>query len=418
MQKYSIFSLIKNALSNHEKWDLAWKDPTPKKSYDVVIIGGGGHGLATAYYLAKEHNITNVAIIEKGWIGGGNIGRNTTIIRSNFLYDSNARFNEFGMNLWRNMSQELNFNVMFSPRGIINLAHSDAQISSYSRRGNSMRLNGIDATLLNRDQIKKIIPIADFSQDVRYPIFGGLAQPSAGTARHDAVAWGYARQADSLGVDIIQNCEVTGFDTTAGKIIGVRTSKGNIKTKKIGLCVAGSTNILAEKLNMTLPIETHLLQACVSEPVKPILNGVVTFGAGHFYISQSDKGEMVMGGDLDGYNSYAQKGNLPTIQHVLSEGVALFPFLSRLKILRTWGGIMDMSMDGSPIIDKTHIEGLYLNCGWCYGGFKSVPSSGWTFAHTIAQNRVHELNEGFSLSRFSRGYLLDEKGLGTKTWIS
>ena len=418
MQKYSIFSLIKNAFSNHEKWDLAWKDPTPKKSYDVVIIGGGGHGLATAYYLAKEHNITNVAIIEKGWIGGGNIGRNTTIIRSNFLYDSNARFNEFGMNLWRNMSQELNFNVMFSPRGIINLAHSDAQISSYSRRGNSMRLNGIDATLLNRDQIKKIIPMADFSQDVRYPIFGGLAQPSAGTARHDAVAWGYARQADSLGVDIIQNCEVTGFDTTAGKIIGVRTSKGNIKTKKIGLCVAGSTNILAEKLNMTLPIETHLLQACVSEPVKPILKGVVTFGAGHFYISQSDKGEMVMGGDLDGYNSYAQKGNLPTIQHVLSEGVALFPFLSRLKILRTWGGIMDMSMDGSPIIDKTHIEGLYLNCGWCYGGFKSVPSSGWTFAHTIAQNRVHELNEGFSLSRFSRGYLLDEKGLGTKTWIS
>ena len=418
MQKYSIFSLIKNAFSNHEKWDLAWKDPTPKKSYDVVIIGGGGHGLATAYYLAKEHNITNVAIIEKGWIGGGNIGRNTTIIRSNFLYDSNARFNEFGMNLWRNMSQELNFNVMFSPRGIINLAHSDAQINSYSRRGNSMRLNGIDASLLNRDQIKKIIPMADFSQDVRYPIFGGLAQPSAGTARHDAVAWGYARQADSLGVDIIQNCEVTGFDTTAGKIIGVRTSKGNIKTKKIGLCVAGSTNILAEKLNMTLPIETHLLQACVSEPVKPILKGVVTFGAGHFYISQSDKGEMVMGGDLDGYNSYAQKGNLPTIQHVLSEGVALFPFLSRLKILRTWGGIMDMSMDGSPIIDKTHIEGLYLNCGWCYGGFKSVPSSGWTFAHTIAQNRVHELNEGFSLSRFSRGYLLDEKGLGTKTWIS
>ena len=418
MQKYSIFNLIKNALSNHEKWDLAWKDPTPKKNYDVVIIGGGGHGLATAYYLAKEHNITNVAIIEKGWIGGGNIGRNTTIIRSNFLYDSNARFNEFGMNLWRNMSQELNFNVMFSPRGIINLAHSDAQINSYSRRGNSMRLNGIDATLLNRDQIKKIIPMADFSQDVRYPIFGGLAQPSAGTARHDAVAWGYARQADSLGVDIIQNCEVTGFDIAAGKIMGIITSKGNIKTKKIGLCVAGSTNILADKLNMTLPIETHLLQACVSEPVKPILNGVVTFGAGHFYISQSDKGEMVMGGDLDGYNSYAQKGNLPTIQHVLSEGVALFPFLSRLKILRTWGGIMDMSMDGSPIIDKTHIEGLYLNCGWCYGGFKSVPSSGWTFAHTIAQNRVHELNEGFSLSRFSRGYLLDEKGLGTKTWIS
>ena len=245
MQKYSIFSLIKNAFSNHEKWDLAWKDPSPKKEYDVVIIGGGGHGLATAYYLAKEHKITNVAVIEKGWIGGGNIGRNTTIIRSNFMYDDNARFNEFGMNLWRNMSQELNFNVMFSPRGIINLAHSDAQMNAYARRGNSMRLNGIDAVLLNREEVKKIIPMADFSDDVRYPIFGGLAQPSAGTARHDAVAWGYARQSDSMGVDIIQNCEVTGFDVSGGKITGVRTSRGDIKTKKIGLCVAGSTNVLA-----------------------------------------------------------------------------------------------------------------------------------------------------------------------------
>jgi sarcosine oxidase subunit beta len=287
---------------------------------------------------------------------------------------------------------------MFSPRGIINLAHSDAQMNVYARRGNSMRLNGIDAILLNREQVKEIIPMADFSENVRFPIFGGLMQPSAGTARHDAVAWGYARQADSMGVDIIQNCEVTGFD--------------------VGLCVAGSTNILAEKLNMTLPIETHLLQACVSEPVKPVLDRVVTFGAGHFYISQSDKGEMVMGGDLDGYNSYAQRGNLPTLQHVLTEGIAMMPFLSKLKMLRTWGGIMDMSMDGSPIIDKTHIEGLYLNCGWCYGGFKATPASGWTFAHTIAQDRVHELNAGYNLNRFNTGHLLDEKGLGTKTWIS
>ena len=418
MQKYSVFSLIKNAFSNHQNWEVAWKDPTPKNEYDVVIIGGGGHGLATAYYLAKEHKITNVAVIEKGWIGGGNVGRNTTIIRSNFMYDANARFNEFGMDLWRNLSQELNFNVMFSPRGIINLAHSDAQMNAYARRGNSMRLNGIDAKLLNRDEVKKLIPMADFSDEVRFPIFGGLMQPSAGTARHDGVAWGYARQADSMGVDIIQHCEVEGFDVEGGKIKGVRTSKGVIKAKKVGLCVAGSTNILAEKLNMTLPIETHLLQACVSEPVKPVLDGVVTFGAGHFYISQSDKGEMVMGGDLDGYNSYAQRGNLPTIQHVLSGGLALFPFLSRLKMLRTWGGIMDMSMDGSPIIDKTHIEGLYLNCGWCYGGFKSTPVSGWTFAHTIAQDRLHELNADLTLNRFSNGYLLDEKGLGTKTWIS
>lgn len=418
MQKYSVFSLVKNAFTNHENWEVAWKDPEPKKEYDVIIVGGGGHGLATAYYLAKEHGITNVAILEKGWIGGGNVGRNTTILRSNYMFDSNAHFYEFGMKLWETLSQELNYNVMYSPRGIINLAHSDAQMNAYARRGNSMRLNGIDAILLGRDDLKKMIPFADFSETCRFPIHGGLMQPRGGTARHDAVAWGYARQADSMGVDIIQNCEVTGFDIEAGKITGLRTSRGDIKSKKIGLCVAGSTNVLAEKLNMTLPIETHLLQACVSEPVKPVLDGVVTFGAGHFYISQSDKGEMVMGGDLDGYNSYAQKGNLPTIQHVLTGGVALFPFLSRLKMLRTWGGIMDMSMDGSPIIDKTHIDGLYLNCGWCYGGFKSVPSSGWTFAHTIAQDRVHELNEGFSLNRFSKGYLLDEKGLGTKTWIS
>ena len=284
MQNYSIFSLVKNAFSNHQNWEVAWKDPEPKKEYDAIIIGGGGHGLATAYYLAKEHQLTNIAVIEKGWIGGGNVGRNTTIIRSNFMYDANARFNEFGMDLWRNLSLELNFNVMFSPRGIINLAHSDAQMNAYARRGNSMRLKGIDAVLLNREEVKKHIPMADFSDDVRFPIFGGLMQPSAGTARHDAVAWGYARQADSMGVDIIQHCEVTGFEIKNGKILGVNTSRGNIKTKKIGLCVAGSTNLLAEKLNMTLPIETHCLQACVSEPVKPLLDGVVTYGAGHFYI--------------------------------------------------------------------------------------------------------------------------------------
>ena len=276
MQKYSIFNLVKNVFSNHENWDLAWKDQTPKEEYDVVIIGGGGHGLATAYYLAKEHNITKVAIIEKGWIGGGNVGRNTTIIRSNYMHDENGLFSEFGMDLWRKMSQDLNYNVMFSPRGIINLAHSDAQMNAYARRGNSMRLNGIDAVLLNREQVKEIIPMADFSENVRFPIFGGLRQPSAGTARHDAVAWGYARQADSMGVDIIQNCEVIGFDVSAGKINGIRTSRGNIKAKKVGLCVAGSTNILAEKLNMTLPIETHLLQACGSEPVKPIFFALIS----------------------------------------------------------------------------------------------------------------------------------------------
>ena len=417
MQKYSVFSLVKNAFTNHENWEVAWKDPEPKKEYDVIIVGGGGHGLATAYYLAKEHGITNVAILEKGWIGGGNVGRNTTILRSNYMFDSNAHFYEFGMKLWETLSQELNYNVMYSPRGIINLAHSDAQMNAYARRGNSMRLNGIDAILLGRDDLKKMIPFADFSETCRFPIHGGLMQPRGGTARHDAVAWGYARQADSMGVDIIQNCEVTGFDVNNGKIEGVQTSRGNIKTKKVGLCVAGSTTLLADMLNMRLPNEAHVLQACVSEPVKPLLHNVVTFGAGHFYCSQSDKGEMVMGGDLDGYNSYAQRGNMPMIQHVLTGGLAVFPNFSRLKMLRTWGGIMDMSMDGSPIIDKTHIEGVYLNCGWCYGGFKATPSSGFVFAHTIAQDQVHELNSDFNLERFHTGKIIDEKGVGPKPWI-
>ena len=417
MQKYSVFSLVKNAFTNHENWEVAWKDPEPKKEYDVIIVGGGGHGLATAYYLAKEHGITNVAILEKGWIGGGNVGRNTTILRSNYMFDSNAHFYEFGMKLWETLSQELNYNVMYSPRGIINLAHSDAQMNAYARRGNSMRLNGIDAILLGRDDLKKMIPFADFSETCRFPIHGGLMQPRGGTARHDAVAWGYARQADSMGVDIIQNCEVTGFDVNNGKIEGVQTSRGNIKTKKVGLCVAGSTTLLADMLNMRLPIEAHVLQACVSEPVKPLLHNVVTFGAGHFYCSQADKGEMVMGGDLDGYNSYAQRGNMPMIQHVLTGGLAVFPNFSRLKMLRTWGGIMDMSMDGSPIIDKTHIEGVYLNCGWCYGGFKATPSSGFVFAHTIAQDQVHELNSDFNLERFHTGKIIDEKGVGPKPWI-
>ena len=414
MQRYSIFSLIKNAFGGHKDWEVAWKDSEPKKEYDVVIIGAGGHGLATAYYLAKEHKITNIAVLEKGWLGGGNVGRNTTILRSNYMFNPNGLFYEHGMKMWENLSQELNYNVMYSPRGIINLAHSDAQLNVFYRRGNSMRLNGIDAVMLGRDELKKMIPFADFSESARFPIFGGLMQPRGGTARHDAVAWGYARQINSMGVDIIQHCEVTGFDVKNGKVQGVQTSKGNIKTKKVGLCVAGNTSLLAEKLNMKLPIESHVLQACVSEPVKPFLDHVVTFGAGHFYCSQSDKGEMVMGGDLDGYNSYAQRGNLPTLQHVLTEGVAMFPNLSRLKMLRTWGGIMDMSMDGSPIIDKTHISGLYFNGGWCYGGFKATPASGYSFAHLLATDTHHEVAKNYTLDRFKSGLTIDEKGQGAQ----
>ncbi len=418
MKKYSGFQLFFKTLNQHKNWNHTFKSATPKKNYDIIIIGGGGHGLATAYYLAKEHKLKNIAVIEKGWIGGGNVGRNTTIIRSNYLLDENNLFYEKSMQLWRTMSQDLNYNVMFSPRGILNLAHTDAQYNSFRRRGNSMRLNGIDAKLLDRDAVKKMIPHADFSSTSRFPIVGGLLQPNAGTARHDAVAWGYAYQASDMGVDIIQNCEVLNFNLEAGAIKSIETTQGTIETSTVGLCVAGSSSLLASKLDLKLPIESHCLQACVSEPVKPFLDSVVTFGAGHFYCSQSDKGEMVMGGDLDGYNSYAQRGSFTTLQHVLTEGTAIFPSLSKLKLMRTWGGIMDMSMDGSPIIDKTPVDGIFINTGWCYGGFKATPASGWAFAQTIANNRPHELIQPFSLDRLALGSILDEKGVGTKIWVA
>ena len=415
--RYSGLHILKEALTGHKGWKPAWRDPEPQPSYDIVIIGGGGHGLATAYYLAKEFKQKRIAVLEKGWIGGGNVGRNTTIIRSNYLLDGNEPFYEFSLKLWENLEQDFNFNAMVSQRGILNLIHSDAQRDAFTRRGNAMILNGADAELLSTEQIKKRYPFLN-TNDARFPIKGGLAQHRGGTVRHDAVAWGYARGADMHGVDIIQNCEVTGFKVENGVCLGVDTTRGFIGAGKVACAVAGSSSRLMSKVDMRLPMESHVLQAFVSEGLKPVLPGVITFGAGHFYCSQSDKGEMVMGGDLDGYNSYAQRGNLPTLQHVLTEGIAMMPFLSKLKMLRTWGGIMDMSMDGSPIIDKTHIEGLYLNCGWCYGGFKATPASGWTFAHTIAQDRVHELNAGYNLNRFNTGHLLDEKGLGTKTWIS
>jgi methylglutamate dehydrogenase subunit A len=410
--KYSIASLARNALSQHANWPQAWRSPDPKPSYDVIIIGGGGHGLATAYYLARNHGITNVAVLEKGWLGGGNTGRNTTIVRSNYLLEGNAHFYEWSLKLWHGLSADLNYNVMFSPRGVLNLAHSDAQRDAAMRRGNAMRLNGIDAEWLGLDQVRREVPLLDCSDNQRYPIVGGLMQRRGGIARHDAVAWGYARAADARGVDILQNCEVTGFRVERGRVLGVETSRGYIGAGKVGMAVAGHSSHVAAMAGLRLPIETHVLQAFVSEPVKPVLDTVVTYGAGHFYVSQSDKGELVMGGDLDFYNSYAQRGNFAAIEHALVGGLQLFPWMRRLRLMRLWGGVMDMTMDGSPIISKTPIEHLYIDGGWCYGGFKATPGSGWVFAHTIANDAPHPLNEAFALDRFARGAVVDEKGAG------
>jgi len=412
MSRYSIFALARNALSHHKNWREAWRSPDPKPHYDVIIIGGGGHGLATAYYLAKEHGITNVAVLEKGWIGGGNTGRNTTIVRSNYRLDGNAHFYELSLKLWEGLSQDLNYNVMFSPRGVINLLHNDSQIDSALRRGNAMRMNGIDAEWLSPEDIKKRVPLLDLNGGGRFPVLGGLIQPRGGTARHDAVAWGYARGADMRGVDIIQNCEVTAILRDGNRVIGVETTRGRITADKIGTAVAGHTSHVAQMAGLRMPIESHILQAMVSEPVKPCIDTVVTSGSGHMYISQSDKGELVFGGDLEFHNSYAQRGNFPRLEQVTQNILTLFPAFSRLRLMRSWGGIMDMTMDGSPIISKTPLDNFYINGGWCYGGFKATPGSGYVYAHTIAQDRPHPVNEALSLSRFETGHLLDENGVG------
>ena len=411
--RYSGFKVIKEALTGHKGWTPAWREPDPKPHYDIVIIGGGGHGLATAHYLAKVYGQKNIAVIEKGWIGGGNVGRNTTIIRSNYLLDGNEPFYEFSLKLWEGLEQDLNYNAMVSQRGIMNLIHSDAQRDAFVRRGNAMMLNGADAEYLDEAQIRKEYPFLKFD-DQRFPIKGGLAQRRGGTVRHDAVAWGYARSADSHGVDIIQNCEVTGFRIENGVCKGVETSRGFIGAGKVGCAVAGNSGRLMSMADMRLPIESHVLQAFVSEGLKPVLPGVITFGAGHFYVSQSDKGGLVFGGDLDGYNSYAQRGNLPVVEDVCEGGMAIMPMIGRARLLRMWGGIMDMSMDGSPIIDRTHIDGLYFNGGWCYGGFKATPASGYAYAHLLAKDAPHEPATAYRFNRFETGHMIDEKGMGNQ----
>ncbi|MBV9748097.1 MAG: sarcosine oxidase subunit beta family protein [Acetobacteraceae bacterium] len=409
----SIVSVIGDALRGHKNLTPTWRDAAPKPAYDAVIVGGGGHGLAAAYYLASQHGITNVAVLEKSWIGSGNVGRNTTIVRSNYLLPGNIPFYEHSMKLWEGLEQDINYNAMVSQRGVLNLYHSDAQRDAYARRGNAMRLHGVDAELLDEAQVRRMLPMLDYA-NARFPIRGGLLQRRGGTVRHDAVAWGYARAADRRGVDIVQNCEVTGFRIEGGRVLGVETSRGFIRAAKVGMAVAGNSGRVAALAGLRLPIESHALQAFVSEGLKPFIDCVVTFGAGHFYISQSDKGGLVFGGDIDGYNSYAQRGNLPNIEDVCEGGMALMPAIGRARLLRHWGGVMDMSMDGSPIIDRTPVEGLYLNAGWCYGGFKATPASGWCFAHLMARDEPHPVASAYRLDRFATGRVIDEKGVGAQ----
>jgi sarcosine oxidase subunit beta len=409
--RYSAFRLIAEALRGNRGWTPAWRDAEPRAAYDAVIVGGGGHGLATAYYLAKVHGMRDIAVLEKGWIGSGNVGRNTTIIRSNYLLPGNTPFYEWSLKLWEGLEQDINYNAMVSQRGVLNLHHNDAQRDANVRRGNAMRLQGVDAELLDARDLRRMLPFLDFD-NARFPIRGGLLQPRGGTVRHDAVAWGYARAADRLGVDIIQNCEVTGFRMQGGAVTGVETTRGPIAARKVGLACAGNSSRVAAMAGLRLPIESHVLQAFVTEGLKPLIPGVITFGAGHFYISQSDKGGLVFGGDIDGYNSYAQRGNLATVEDVCEGGMALMPMIGRARLLRSWGGVMDMSMDGSPIIDRTPLDGLYLNAGWCYGGFKATPGSGWCFAHLIARDEPHPVADAYRLDRFASGRVIDEKGQG------
>ena len=411
--RYNAWQIVRGALTGGPSWRPVWRDPAPRAAYDTVIVGAGGHGLATAYYLAAKYGVRDVAVLERGWLGGGNVGRNTTVVRANYMLAGNQPFYSHSLKLWEGLAQELNFNVMFSQRGCLMLAHSDGQMDAMARRGNTIRAAGDDAELWDRATLRRHVPYLDFD-NARFPIRGGLMQWRAGTARHDAVAWGYARAADRLGVDLIQNCAVTGFEVARGRVRAVQTTRGTIRANRVGLAVAGRSSEVAAMAGIRLPIESHVLQAFVSEGLKPVIDTVIAFGMGHFYISQSDKGGLVFGGDIDGYNSYAQRGNLPLVEHVAEAGMALMPMLGKARMLRSWGGIMDMSMDGSPIIDRTPVDGLFVTAGWCYGGFKAVPGGGDVFAHLIATGRPHPVAAAYRLDRFATGALIDEEGTGAR----
>jgi sarcosine oxidase subunit beta len=406
--RYSLLSLVANAFGDHLAWPRAWRDPAPRPAYDVIIVGAGGHGLATAYYLAANHGIANVAVLEKGWLGGGNMGRNTTIIRSNYLWDESAHLYEHSLKLWEGLTQALNFNLMFSQRGVIALALTGGELSEMRRRAAALRLNGIAVEMLSPAQLRREVPLLNLDPAARYPVLGGMVQRRGGTARHDAVAWGLARAADAMGVDIIQNCAVTSIRRDGGRVVGVETTRGPIAAPKIAVVAAGHVGTVMATAGLRLPIESFPIQAYVSEPVKPVLDTVLMFGQVHISVSQSDKGELVFGGSRENYNSYAQRGNIPIVEAQIATVLELLPMASRLRLMRQWAGIVDCTPDASPIIGLTPLDGLYVNCGWGTGGFKATPGSGWVFAQTIARNEPHKLAAAFSLDRFASGRLVDE----------